>query len=243
MKVFIFGTQRIWNIFEKIDIIDITNSNYKIYSNNIDQYIQELNQVLQKINIPIENFNLMFQKDILKSLNNNSDKVFKDLLVAYNKADYIIVDMQSLKYFKKDNYYYDVSLFSKNSTESSSSNIGDGSVHSKEEFILLLRTFANLVRNKKIFFVGTLYHDSANLKKINQRMIINNIVNKFVDNNKTYFINPSTVFDLYDWTYIMKDSNHCTEEGELIVQEYIRAEMEYLDENINQENQENQENN
>ncbi len=233
MKVFIFGSQKLWSIIEKIDIIEITNTNNRLYSNNIGQYIQELNQIQKKSSIPSENYEYMYQKDIVKVLNKNSDIFFNDLLSAYNKADYIIVELQSFKYLKNVNYYVDPLLYTKINSSSSTTECLS---HTKDEFLLLLRTFTNLIRKKKICFVGTLYHELSNLKKINFRMVLNSLVAKFVANNyeKTHFINPSNIFDLYDWNYIMKDSNHCTEDGELIVQEYIRAEMEYLEESINQ---------
>jgi hypothetical protein len=234
MKVFIFGSQKLWSIMEKIDIIEITNNNNRLYSNNIGQYIQELNQIQKKIIIPSENFEYMYPKDVVKMLKKNTDEIFNDLLSAYNKADYIIVELQNFKYSKKDNYFVDPVLYSK--INSSATN-NDSLNHTKDEFLLLLRTFTNLIRKKKICFVGTIYHDSSNLKKINFRMVLNSLIYKFVANNfeKTYFINPSNIFDLYEWSYIMKDSNHCTEDGDLIVKEYIRAELEYLCENITQE--------
>jgi hypothetical protein len=84
------------------------------------------------------------------------------------------------------------------------------------------------IKHKKIIFIGHLYSEKPGIKKINQRFIINNIVRKICDNIKSYFIDPSKIFETYDWNYIMKDSQHYTEEGEIIVSEYIRAELDRI---------------
>ena len=42
MKVFIFGSCRVWNIFESIDFINIQNKNYRTLMHSIGQYNQEI---------------------------------------------------------------------------------------------------------------------------------------------------------------------------------------------------------
>ena len=55
MKVFIFGSCRVWNIFESIDFINIQNKNYRTLMHSIGQYNQEIDFVNNKSSSTLPN--------------------------------------------------------------------------------------------------------------------------------------------------------------------------------------------
>ena len=233
MSVFILGSCRIWNTLEKIESIEISNKNFRTLMHGIGQYIQEIEFIKRTKEIPSELLKYMYYNNYAKLLTEKKEDTLKKIIKCYNDSKFIIAEMQTLKYIESNGYQLDLIQCNRNNPEDENVLVRKDEndldteikVYGKVEFIDLVKKFIMSIKHKKIIFIGHLYSPKPNIKKINQRLIINNIVNKICDNNKTYFINPSKIFEIYEWDYIMKDSQHYTEEGEIIVSEYIYAEM------------------
>ena len=228
MSIYIFGSCRIWNTLEKIDSIEITNKYYRTLLHSIGQYIQEIEFIQKKKDIPTNLLKLMYYSNYANLLKDNREDTLKNIIKCYNDAKYVITEMQTLKYIESNNYHLDLIQCNRITEEENLviNNVDTTiKIYNKNNFIDLVKKFIMSIKNKKIIFIGHLYSEKAGIKKINQRFIVNNIVNKICDNNKTFFINPSKIFEIYEWDYIMKDSQHYTEEGEIIVSEYIYAEL------------------
>jgi len=228
VSVFIFGSCRIWNTIEKIESIVISNKNYRTLLHGIAQYIQELEFYKKQKEIPIHLLKYMYYNNYTKLLEEKKQDTLNKVSKCYLDSKYIVAEMQTLKYIESEGYQLDLIQVNRNAEENALVNTSmdtEIKVHNKIEFIDLVKKFIVSNKNKKIIFIGHLYSEKANIKKINQRFIINNLVNRICDNKKSFFINPSRIFEIYEWDYIMKDSQHYTEEGEIIVGEYIYAEL------------------
>ena len=232
MSVFLFGSCRIWNTIEKIESIEITNKSFRTLMHSIGQYIQEIEFIKKQKEIPDDLLKYMYYNNYTKLLTEDKEGTLNNLIKYYNESKYVIAEMQTLKYIETTGYHLDLIQCNRNTEENllvrNDEDDFDIKVYGKIEFIDLVKKFIMSIKHKKVIFIGHLYSEKAGIKKINQRLIINNVVRKICDNNKSYFINPSKIFETYDWNYIMKDSQHYTEEGEIIVSEYIRAELDRI---------------
>ena len=222
MKVFIFGSCRVWNIFENIDFVNIQNKNYRTLMHSIGQYNQEIDFINNKIDINPDNYKFMYYSNYSNLLNENKKKVQDDLLNLINSSDYIIAEMQTLKFIEKDSIELDMVQSQRED------NNFEIKAYNKTVLTNKIMDFILKFPDKKIIFIGHVYDESAGIKKINTRAVINNLVKKIVNNKTTFFINPSEVFKNHKWNDIMKDSSHYSNFGEKIIKEYIEEQIKKI---------------
>ncbi len=101
MKVFIFGSCRVWNTLENINFIEIQNKNYRTLMHSIGQYNQEIDFINKKIDINPENYEYMYYSNYYNLLIENKENLQNNLFDFLNNSDYIIAEMQTLKFIKR----------------------------------------------------------------------------------------------------------------------------------------------
>ncbi len=222
MKVFIFGSCRVWNTLENINFIKIQNKNYRTLMHSIGQYNQEIDFINKKIDINPENYEYMYYSNYYNLLIENKENLQNNLFDFLNNSDYIIAEMQTLKFIEKDNLELDMVQCQRKP------NNFEIKAYNKTILINKINEFIKKLPNKKIIFIGHVFDESVGIKKINTRLVINNLVKNIVNNKNTFFINPSNVFKNNKWNDIMKDSSHYTIEGEKIIKEYIESEIKKI---------------
>ncbi len=189
---------------------------------SIGQYNQEINFINKKIDINQENYEYMYYSNYYNLLLENKENVQNSLLNLLNHSDYIIAEMQTLKFIEKDNLELDIIQCQRNQ------NNFEIKAYNKTILTNKINEFIENLPNKKIIFIGHVYDESVGIKKINTRLVINNLVKNTVNNKNTFFINPSNVFKNNKWNDIMKDSSHYTILGEKIIKEYIESEIKKI---------------
>jgi hypothetical protein len=219
MKIFIFGSCRVWNSLENINFVNIQNNNYRTLMHSISQYSQELDIINNKLILNPENYKSMYYFNYYTELLKDKNTFLNNLKTCVNNSDYILAEIQTLKYIDNSGIELDIVQSVRNAENH------NFKYYNKTQFIKKVNEFILRLPNKKIIFVGHMYDDRVGITKINVRCITNKIMQKFANNKNIYFINPSNVFLKYSWKEIMKDSSHYTDFGEKIVLEYLKEEL------------------
>ena len=219
MKIFIFGSCRVWNILENINFVNIQNNNYRTLLHSISQYSQELDIINNRLEINQELYKSMYYSNYYTELLKDKNIVFNNLQNNINNSNYIVAEMQTLKYIDNDGIELDLV---QSWRHDDSPNL---KCYNKTQFINKVNEFILKLPNKKIIFIGHMYDERAGISKINVRFVINKIMKNFANNKNIYFINPSNIFSKYTWNEIMKDSSHYSEFGQKIVMEYLKEEL------------------
>ncbi len=222
MKIFIYGSCRVWDLLAK----DFTILNTRTLMHDISQYIQELKFYNRKIDIPSQYYQYMYYSTYRLKINENKELMLNENLKYINEADIIVVEISTIKYILKDTYYLDIQQTSYNKN-----NITDAleKKYDSKTFRQKMEEFLKLLSNKKILFVGHIYTNDMCIDKLKVREQLNNWIEENIKEcDNAYFFNPSTIVAKYGWNEIMKDTSHYSENGKKIMSCHIKEFIEFV---------------
>jgi hypothetical protein len=211
MKVFVFGSCRVWNLLARISVSIV---NHRTLMHDISQFIQEVKNYRREITIPVDKYALMYYSNYATHLKNNPEVFLSQQNQSLNEANVVIVEISTLKFIKEDGIYLDL-LKAPNHQYSK---------YTKEAFMSCVEEFVKLIPNKKIVFVGHIFIDGVMSNHLKVRAELNTWVKTVTNtgNGRLYFFDPSIVIQRFGYPMMMSDSSHYTKAGEKIMRRELK---------------------
>lgn len=212
MKLFIFGSCRVWDLLISKYVTILNN---RTLMHDVGQYVQEIKFYNKEIIIPEHLYQYIYYSEYKQKILNNKEQLLECQNNYLKEADLVIVEISTLKYIIEDEIYLDIQQ-----TINKPNNIILS--YNKIQFENKINELIGLLNNKKILFVGHIYTPKFNIDKLTIRKILNEWINNAIKNHpNVYFFNPSEIIEKYGWEEMMKDTTHYTKKGKNTMKNYV----------------------
>src|SRR5579883_3609472 len=99
MKIFIFGSCRIWDL---LLCKNVTILNSRTLMHDISQYIQEIKFYNKEIEIPKHLYQYIYYSDYRQNILKNKEQVLRNQKKYIREADLIVIEISTLKYIMEN---------------------------------------------------------------------------------------------------------------------------------------------
>jgi hypothetical protein len=210
-NILLLGTCRIRNIFD-----NIKSEKYNFFNHEID-YIgrtYSLKDTFELLNLIVKkkyNFKSYEFRFDTKKLKRNINFISNN----FNKFDYILIEISSIKYFEINNSYYDSNVLLSPNYNKVNNNIfklkklDDISMENYFDKII------NILKDKKIIFVTHLKSDLIKNRKEIKLLLQKKV--KSLNNKNIFLIIPENTFKINNINEYLLDDNHYNEKCKSII--------------------------
>jgi len=173
--------------------------------------LQEIKVIHNELSISEDKYNLIYYSLYKQDIINNKTKFYSDLYNKFVKSDFILIELTTIKTILCDNIYVDIIQSRRNNSENVKLYYKDDEIIFEKNIIKLIEFVKS--KKKKIFIIGHIYSNKWKVKKLERRIILNQILEKVCNKFNVKFFNPSILLDKYSEKELLIDSSHYTKKG------------------------------